>query len=130
MNINIITVAGIVDKAPTSTKNADALYVNFSLAVNSNNNHTQYYAISASSKNAEAILNNVNAGDKLFIIGKPSVDTYMSKDKQIIAIQKVWLEKFEFCSGSNVEPTDISEIDEQNTSADAVADDFDRDNAF
>lgn len=100
MDINIITVSGTVDKVPTSTKASGVLYVNFTLAVSSSNstsNNIQYYAISASGKNAETILNSVNHGDKLFIIGKPSVDTYVGKDKQIIGTQKVWIEKFEFC---------------------------------
>lgn len=110
MDINIITVSGIVDKAPTSTKVSDVIYVNFTLAVNVNNSHsnnTLYYAISASGKNAETILNSVNLGDKLFIIGKPSVDTYVGKDKQIIGTQKVWIEKFEFCPISMAEAVDV-----------------------
>lgn len=122
MDINIVTVSGIVDKAPTSTKNiTGTLYVSFPLAVSTNTGsintkQAQHYAINASGKNAEAILNNVNVGDKLFIIGKPSVDTYMAKDKQIIAIQKVWVEKFEFCTPNTLcAPTQIKPVDSEDT---------------
>lgn len=143
MDINIITVSGTVDKAPTSAKHADVLYVNFSLAVNGNNTLVKpwYYTISASGKNAESILNNVNVGDKLFIVGRPSVDTYMAKDKQIIAIQKVWIEKFEFCGSSDVGAVNIavedsvadesmSEGDKQNTESNYETEDVKRDHIF
>ena len=105
MNINIITVSGTIDKSPTSTVVAETLYVNFDLAVNTSHSNigTQYYAISASGKNAEAILNSVNVGDKLIIVGKPSVDTYMKRDKQVVAVQKVWVEKFELCRSISTE---------------------------
>lgn len=98
MNINLITVSGIVDKNPTSNIVSGVLYINFELVVNSSTHAgatPQYYAISASGKNAETILNSVNSGDTLFIMGRPSVDTYMKKDKQVVAVQKVWIDKFE-----------------------------------
>lgn len=107
MDINIITVSGNVGKAPTSIKRDDVLYANFSLAVNvgaKDAPKTLWYSISASGKTAEVILNHVNTGDKLFITGKPSVDTYLGKDKQIIGVQKIWIEKFEF-GGSTTQET-------------------------
>lgn len=95
----MITVSGNVVKPPTSMKTDDVLYANFNLVVNVGNVEIPkitWYAISASGKNAEAVLNMVNEGDKLFIIGKPSVDIYLGKEKQVVAVQKIWLEKFEF----------------------------------
>lgn len=109
MDINIITVSGNVGKTPTSIKRDEILYANFSLAVNIGNKDAPkalWYSISASGKTAEVILNHVNAGDKLFITGKPSVDTYLGKDKQIIGVQKIWIEKFEFGGSTTQETND------------------------
>lgn len=103
MDINTITVSGNVGKSPTSIKNDDVLYANFSLAVNvgtKDSPKTLWYSITASGKTAEVVLNHVKAGDKLFITGTPSVDTYLGKDKQIIGVQKIWIKKFQF-GGSN-----------------------------
>lgn len=104
MDINMVTVSGNVGKAPTSIKKDGVLYANFSLAVNLGTKDapkTLWYSVSASGKTAETILNHVNVGDKLFITGKPSVDTYLGKDKQIKGVQKIWIEKF-ICICSNV----------------------------
>lgn len=97
----MIVVSGNAVKSPTSTKNGGVLYANFSLAVDIGTKEapkTCWYSISASGKNAELILNNINPGDKLFITGSPSVDIYLGKDKQVVGVQKIWLEKFEFCA--------------------------------
>ncbi len=99
MDINMIMVSGCVSKSPTSIKMYDVLYANFSLEVNVGsltNPKTLCYLVSSSGKIAEMVLNEVNIGDKLFITGKPSVDTYMNKDKQIVGLQKIWIEKIEF----------------------------------
>lgn len=106
MDINMIVVSGNIAKSPTSTRSDDVLYVNFSLAVNIGSKEspkTSWYSMSASGKNAELILNHANVGDKLFITGKPGTDTYLGRDKQIISVQKVWVEKFEFCCAKFME---------------------------
>lgn len=113
MDINMITVSGNVAKSPTSTKNGDVLYANFSLTVNVGTHEapkTIWYSVSASGKNAEIILNHVNPGDKLFIIGKPSVDIYLGKDKQVVGVQKIWLERFEYGSSKTVAVEHIAPI--------------------
>lgn len=102
----MIVVSGFVGKAPTSTKNGDVLYANFPLVINVGSKElpkTQWYGVSAAGKTAEVILNHVNVGDKLFITGRPSIDMYLGKDKQIIGVQKIWLEKFDFGSAKNIE---------------------------
>lgn len=87
MNIQTVIVVGRATKdAEMLESKAGKAYVKFSIAVNSKSKKDEeatvtYYDVLLFDKQAENAKDKVKKGDALLVVGKPSFDAYVSKDK-------------------------------------------------
>ena len=97
-----IIVTGNVGRDPESRYDAGgALYVTFSLAVNTGskaNQKTDWLEISCNGKTAELVQTYVRKGKKLLIEGTPAASAYINKEGNAVATLRVYANNVEFLS--------------------------------